>query len=129
MRKRPGRGQGQAAKGRQRHGVPKTGSYGAKQEGAAETKRQQNVEEGVPTHRTGPSRAEQAARAAAPRTGAFGDKWLPDAPDKRIRDGTRSTGPPRTGSSGYNRRLNATDWIIWGGSSSTSCRTPDWINR
>ena len=36
---------------------------------------------------------------------------------------------PRTGSSGDKRRPNATDWIIWGGSSSTSRRTPDWITR
>ena len=122
VRKRPGRGRGQAAKSRRRHGVPKTGSYGAQQEGAAETKRQQNAEEGVPTHRTGSSRAELAAGAAAPRTGASGDKWLPDAPDGRVRDGTRSTTPPQTGSSGNKRRPNAPDRIIRGGSSSTSRR-------
>ena len=78
---------------------------------AAETKRQQKAEEGVLTPRTGTSRAEQAAEAAAPRTGASGDKWLPDAPDGRIRDGTRSTGSPQSGSSGDKRRRNATDWI------------------
>ena len=101
VRKRPGRGRGQAAKSRRKYGVPKTGTYGAKQEGAAETKQQQNAEEGVPLHRTGSSRAEQAAGAAAPRTGASGDKWLPDAPDGRIRAATRSTPPPP-------------DWIIRG---------------
>ena len=47
MRNRPGRGRGLACKSRRRHGVPKTGSYGANQEGAAETKRQQNADEGV----------------------------------------------------------------------------------
>ena len=96
MRKRPRRGRGLAAKSRRRHGVPKTRSYGAKQDGAAETKRQQNAEEGVPTPRTGTSRAEQAAGAAAPRTGASGDKWLPEARDRRIRDAARSTGSHRT---------------------------------
>ena len=80
-------------------------------------------------HRTGSSRAEQAAGAAAPRTGASKDKWQPDAPDRRIRDGTRSTGSPRTGSSGDKRRPHATDSIIRGGSSSTSRRTRDWIIR
>ena len=46
--------------------------------------------------RTGTSGAEQAAGAAAPRTGTSGDKWRPDAPDGSIRDGTRSRGcrPP-----------------------------------
>ena len=46
--------------------------------------------------RTGTSGAEQAAGGAAPRTGSSGDKWWPDAPDGRIRDGTRSRGcqPP-----------------------------------
>ena len=42
--------------------------------------------------RTGTSGAEQAAGAAAPRTGSSGDKWRPDAPDGLIRDGTRSRG-------------------------------------
>ena len=36
---------------------------------------------------------------------------------------------PRTGSSEDKRRPNATDWIIQGGSSSTSHRTPSWIIR
>ena len=38
------------------------------------------------------SGAEQAAGAATPRTGTSGDKWRPDTPDRRIRDGTRSRG-------------------------------------
>ena len=87
-------------KSRRKHGVPRTGSSGAKQEGASETKRQQNAEEADPTFRTGTSRAEPAAGAAAPRTGASGDKWQRDAPDGCIREGTRSRGcRPR-------------DWII-----------------
>ena len=76
------------------------------------------------THQTGSTRAEQAAGAAAPRTGASGDEWPPDAPDGRIPDGTSSTGSPRTGSAGDKRRPNATDWIIRGGSSSTGRHTP-----
>ena len=88
-------------KSRRRHGVPRTGSSGAKQEGAAETKRQQKAEEGDPTPRTVSSRAEEAAGAAAPRTGASGDKWRPDATDGCIRDGTRRRG----------------------------CRPPDWVIR
>ena len=68
----------------------------AKQEGAAETKRQQKAEEGDPMPWTGTSWAEQAAGAAAPLTGSSGDKWRPDAPDGRIWDRTRSRGccPP-----------------------------------
>ena len=42
--------------------------------------------------RTGTSGAEQAAGAAASRTGLSGDKWRPGAPDGRIRDRTRSRG-------------------------------------
>ena len=95
--KLPGRGRGQAAKSRQRHGVPKTGSYGAAQEGAVVTKRQQKAEEGVPTPRTGTSRAEQA-----PRTEASGDKPGPNATDSIIRGGSSST----------SRRTP--DWIIRG---------------
>ena len=129
VRKRPGRGGGQAAKSRQRHEVPKTGSYEAKQEGAAGTKQQQGAEEGFPTPRTATSRAEEAAGAAAPRTGASGDKWLQYAPHGRIWDRTRSTGSPRTGAFRDKRRPNAADWIIRGGSRSTSRRTPDWIIR
>ena len=48
---------------------------------------------------TGASGTEQGAGAAAPRSGKSEDK----------------------------RRPNATDWIIRGGTSSTSCRTPGWI--
>ena len=46
--------------------------------------------------RTGTSGAEQAAGAAAPRTGYSGDKWGPDAPNGRIWDDPRSRGcrPP-----------------------------------
>ena len=50
---------------------------------------------------TGISGAEQAAGAPACRTEASRDKWRPDAPDGRMRDGTRSRG----------------------------CRPPDWIIR
>ena len=89
-------------KSRRRHRVHRTVSSGAKQEGAAETKRQQKAEEGDPTPRTVSSRAEQAAGAAAPRTGASGDKWRPDATDGCIRDGTRR------------RRCRPPDWIIQG---------------
>ena len=89
-------------KSRRRHRVHRTVSSGAKQEGAAETKRQQKAEEGAPTPRTVSSRAEQAAGAAAPRTGASGDKWRPDATDGCIRDGTRR------------RRCRPPDWIIRG---------------
>ena len=45
---------------------PRLDHTGLKKEGAAETKQQQNAEEGGPTPRTGTSRAEQAAGAAAP---------------------------------------------------------------
>ena len=84
-----------------RHGVPRTGSSGAKLEGAAETKRQQNAEERDPTARTATSRAEEAAGPATARTVSSEDK----------------------------RRPHATDWIIRGGSSSRSRCTPDWIFR
>ena len=72
--------------------MPRTGSTGAKQEGAAEIKRQQKAEVGVRTPRTGASGAEEAAGAAAPWTGTSGDKWRPDAPDSKLRDGTISRG-------------------------------------
>ena len=52
-------------------------------------------------HRTGTSRAEQAAGAATPRTGAAEDKWRPDAPD----------------------------WIVWGRPRNRNCRPPDWSIR
>ena len=52
--------------------------------------------------RTGTSGAEQAAGAAAPRTRSSGDKWQPDAPYERIRDGKRSRG------------CRPLDWIIRG---------------
>ena len=76
--------------------MPRTDSSGVKQEGAAETKRQQKAEEGDPMPRNETSGAEQAAGDAAPRTGSSGDKWRPDTPDGRIRDRTRSRGcrPP-----------------------------------
>ena len=51
---------------------------------------------------TGTSGAEQAAGAAACRTGSSGDKWRPEAPDGRIRNGTRSRG------------CRPLDWIIRG---------------
>ena len=104
----PGRGEAEEepeemqCKIRRRHGVPRTGSSGAQQEGAAETKRQQKAEEADLTPRTEPSRAEPAAGAAAPRTGASGDKWRPDALDGCIWDGTRSRG------------CRPTDWIFRG---------------
>ena len=82
-----------------------TGSSGAKQEGAAETKRQQNADEADPTPRTGTSLAEQAAGAAAPRTGASGDKKRPDAPGRvhpgrNKEQGLPPPGPDQTGTSG-----------------------------
>ena len=42
---------------------------------------------------------------------------------------SRAEQAPRTEASGDKRRPNAMDWIIRGGSSSTSRRTPDWIIR
>ena len=78
-----------------------TGTSGAKQEGAAQPKRPQKAEEGVPTHRTGTSGEEQAAGAATPRTGASEYKW----------------------------RLDAPDWIARGGPSSRNRRPPDWSIR
>ena len=50
----------------------------------------------------GTSGAEQAAGAATPWTGSPGDKWRPDTPDGRIRDGTRSRG------------CRPLDWIVQG---------------
>ena len=118
MRKRPGRGRGQAAKSRRRHGVPKTGTYGAEQEGAAETKRQQNAEEGVPTHRTGSTRAEQAAGAAPP-------------PDWGIR-GQVAARRPRQAHPGRNKEQGLPrDWIIRGQAAAErhGLDHPGWIKR
>ena len=75
MRKRPGRGRGQAAKGRRRHGVPKTGTYGAKQEGAAEAKQPRahpgrNKEHGLPPDRI------IRGQAAAERNGLDLPGWI-----------------------------------------------------
>ena len=96
--KRPGQGRRHAAKSERGQGVPRIESSRAKQEGAGQRKRQQNVEEGVQTPRTGTCGLEQAAGAAAPWTGSSGDKRRPDA----------------------------TDWIIRGGRSSRSRRSPAW---
>ena len=85
-------------------------------------KRPQKAEEGVPTHRTGSSGAQQAAGATTPRTGGAEVKWRPDAPDVIVRGGPSSKnrrprawsilGPaavdaPRTGTSGAEQAAGA----------------------
>ena len=125
--RRPGRGHGQAAKCSRGHGVPRTGTSGAKQDGPAKTKRQRKQ-----TRRPGlehPGRNKQqeppAARLEHPGTSG-GQKPRTDASEKE--HGARAAAP-QTGSSGDKRRPDATDWIIRGGSSSRSRRTTDWIIR
>ena len=81
-----------SSRGQPKTGIAKDRNIRAKQEGAAETQRQQKAEEGDPMPRTGTSGVEQAAGAAAPRTGSSGD------------NGGQT---PRTGSSGADQEAGA----------------------
>ena len=107
-----------------RQGQPRTGSSGAKQEGAAQAERPQKTEEGdtTPSGLEHPGRNKQQG-PPPPQTGASEDKWPPNAPHSIVRGGPSSRhrrppdwsiqGPaavdaPRTGTSGAEQATGAT---------------------
>ena len=126
--------------------MPRTGTSGAKLEGASKIKRRQKAEERVWTHRSGTSGAEQATGAAAPGLEHPGGKEQQDPPPAALghpgtkggkthqtgSSGTEQAGgasSPGTGSSRDKRRPHAPDWIVRVGTSRRTRHIPDRIIR